>query len=189
MDPETDFESTLLAARAGAEWAWRDLYRRFSPHVLRYLYARKAPDPEDLTAEVFLLVVSRLHQFEGGDGAFRAWVVTIAHRRYIDEIRSRNRRPVDPTDDDTLVLAGAEGDVEHDALRNVEAGDLRKAIAELPDSQKDVLFLRLIAGFSIAEVATATGRTPGAVKSLQMRAIWALRKTIGGETSSGEAVS
>lgn len=185
----TDFDSTLLAARTGAEWAWRHLYGDLAPTVLRYLHSRGAPDPEDVTGEVFLQVVRRLHQFEGAEGDFRAWVITIAHRRYIDALRSRSRRPVDPVDGEMLTRAGAGGDVETEALGNLAAEDLKGPLNQLSQDQRDVIFLRILAGLSIAEVASATGKSPGAVKSLQARAIKTLRRSMAPVSSQQEAVS
>ena len=76
-----------------------------------------------------------------------------------------------------------------DALRDLAATDIRIAIAGLPQDQKDVLFLRVLADLSIAEVAAATDKTAGAVKSLQARAIAALRRTMGEKNSQTRAVS
>jgi len=189
MSLGTDFETTLLAARTGAEWAWRRLYEDLAPTVLRYLRSRGAPDPEDLTGEVFLQVVRRLHQFEGAEAEFRGWVMTIARHRYIDAFRSRSRRPVDPVDDEILTRAAGIADVEDEALQNLAAGELRAAMTQLSEDQRDVLFLRILAGLSITEVAAATGKSPGAVKSLQARALGALRRNMSSAVSEAKAVS
>lgn len=189
MSVGTDFDATLLAARSGAEWAWRRLYEDLAPIVLRYLRSRGAADPEDLTGDVFLQVVRRLNQFQGGEADFRAWVVTIAHRRSIDAFRSRSRRPVDPLDNDILTSTAGTVDVQVEALNNLATGELMTVLAQLSQDQRDVLFLRILAGLSIAEVATATGKSPGAVKSLQARAIGALRRNMAKAISDAKAVS
>src|SRR5204862_3031394 len=67
------FEQVLAAARAGGDWAWRELYFSVAPSVLGYLRGRGAPDPEDLLGEVFLHVVRGLGSFQGGENAFRGW--------------------------------------------------------------------------------------------------------------------
>jgi len=90
-------DSVLPAARAGAEWAWERIYRELAPTVTGYLRAHGAGEPEDLTGEVFLQVVRGLERFEGGERAFLAWVFTIAHRRVVDDLRRRARRPVSPS--------------------------------------------------------------------------------------------
>lgn len=173
-----DFASALTAARAGAEWAWRILYRDFAPVVLRYLRARGAPEPEDLTGDVFVQVVRRLDHFDGEEDDFRAWVVTIAHHRLIDSARSRTRRPVDPVTDEVLVAVPSSSDLEAEVLGSSVSADVAKALKGLSPDQQDVIFLRFIAGLSINEVAAAVGKKPGAVKALQVRALAALRRNL-----------
>ncbi|HEY3019439.1 MAG TPA: sigma factor, partial [Solirubrobacteraceae bacterium] len=94
--PVESFDNVLQAARAGAEWAWERLYGALAPKVAGYLRANGAADPEDLTGEVFLQVVRGLERFSGDEHAFGAWVFTIAHRRLVDDLRRRSRRPVAP---------------------------------------------------------------------------------------------
>lgn len=173
-----DFDTTLMAARTGAEWAWRNLYRDLAPAVLRYLRARGAPEPEDLTGDVFVQVVRKLDQFSGGEDDFRGWVITIAHHRLIDSARSRTRRPVDPAPDEVLTAAGGSGDPEHEALTRIASEDVQRALKALSRDQQDVVFLRLIAGLSVNEVAAALGKRPGAVKTLQVRALATLRRNL-----------
>ncbi len=172
------FEPTLLAARVGAEWAWRDLYRDLAPVVLRYLQARRASEPEDLTAEVFVQVVRKLEQFSGNEDDFRGWIVTIAHRRFIDSLRSRSRRPVDPVADEVLAAAEDVAGPEQQVLTSLLAQEVQSAIRRLSPDQQDVVFLRLIAGLSIVEVAEALGKKPGAIKALQSRAVAALKRDL-----------
>lgn len=189
MGAGNDFDSALLAARSGDEWAWRRLYQDLAPGVLRYLRARGAPDAEALTGDVFVQVVRRLHQFSGGEAEFRAWVMTIAHNRSIDAFRSRERRPVAPLDDEILTSIPGTDDVEFEALDKVTTRGLAAALNQLSQDQRDILFLRILSGLSIAEVAAATGKSPGAVKSLQARAIAALRRDLPDAISEGKAVS
>lgn len=189
MGAGNDFDSALLAARSGDEWAWRRLYQDLAPAVLRYLSARGAADAEALTGDVFVQVVRRLHQFDGGEAEFRAWVIKIAHHRSIDAFRSRERRPVSPLDDEILTSMPGTDNVEHEALDNVTTRGLAGALNQLSQDQRDILFLRILSGLSIAEVAAVTGKSPGAVKSLQARAIGALRRNMPDAISEGKAVS
>lgn len=129
-------------------------------------------------ADVFVLVVRKLEQFSGNEDDFRGWVVTIAHHRLIDDARSRARRPVDPVTDEVLTATGGSGDPEREALNRIASDEVRRAIKILSPDQQDVVFLRLIAGLSINEVATALGKKPGAVKTLQARGVAALRRNL-----------
>jgi RNA polymerase sigma factor (sigma-70 family) len=166
------FDSVLIAARAGAEWAWERIYRDLAPTLVGYLRGQGAAEPDDLAGEVFLQVVRDLGRFEGGEREFRAWVFTIAHRRLIDDRRYRGRRPAAPVPDAAIALAaGAGGDVEEEALARVGAASVRAAIAALPDDQRAVLLLRILGDMTVEEVAAAVRKRPAAVKALQRRAL------------------
>ncbi len=175
------FDAVLGAARAGAEWAWAMLYEDLAPSVLGYLRTRGAAEPEDLTGEVFLQVVRDLHRFQGDERRFRAWVLTIAHHRLLDDRRARARRPVEPLDPATGDLPDPGGDPVDRVLSTVEAARARRLIARLSPDQQDVLLLRTLGGMTVPEVARAIGKRPGAVKQLQRRAIAALRRELARE--------
>ena len=172
------FLTTLGAARTGAEWAWTVIYRDLAPSVLCYLRARGAREPEQLLGDVFLDVVRALPRFKGGHAEFRTWVFTIAHHRLVDDLRRRRRQPCVPVATETLAAAAGSGDGEDDALRPLEGVEVRRVLERLSSAQRDVLLLRILVGFSIAETARVLGKRPGAVKSLQIRGLAALRREI-----------
>ena len=166
------FEQVLFAARAGAEWAWERLYAELAPGVRGYVRANGAADPDDLVSEVFLQVVRGLDGFRGEEPAFRGWVYTIAHRRLVDDLRRRSRRPSTPVEPGTLAgveLAG--GDVEDEAHAAIDEERVRAAIDTLPADQRAVLLLRILGDLTIEQIAEAVGKKPGAVKALQRRAL------------------
>jgi RNA polymerase sigma-70 factor (ECF subfamily) len=101
-------------------------------------------------------------------------VFTIAHRRLIDDWRRRSRRP-QVTDDagDLTVYPG--GDAEDDALVRIGAADVHRMCSELPDDQRSVLLLRVLADLTVEQVADVMGRSVGAVKALQRRGLRTLR--------------
>ena len=107
------FPRILAAARAGGDWAWRELYMAIAPHLHRYLRARGIADPDDVVGETFLRVVRHAASFEGDGPAFRAWVFTIGRNVAIDAARQRARRPEDVLGD--LRGLGPSGDAEADA--------------------------------------------------------------------------
>jgi len=181
---ERDFPSVLAAARVGAEWAWTLIYRDLSPQVARYLRAHTAAEPDDLLGDVFVQVVKGLPGFEGGPDEFRAWVLTIARNRLVDAWRSDRRRPVDAASPDLEAGSFVGGDAEAEAMSSLGDGEVREVVAALSPDQRDVLFLRVLVGLPIRDVATVVGKSPGAVKALQSRALGTLRRRI-----SREAVS
>ena len=99
---------------------------------------------------------------------------TIAHRRLIDDWRRRSRRP-QLTDDagDLTLLPG--GDAEDDALMRVGTEDVHRMCAGLPDDQRSVLLLRVLADLTVEQVASVMGRSVGSVKALQRRGLRTLR--------------
>jgi RNA polymerase sigma-70 factor (ECF subfamily) len=140
--------------------------------VAGYLRAHGAADPDDLVGEVFLQVVRGLDRFSGPEQAFRAWVFTIAHRRLVDDVRRRTRRPAVAVTPEVLSeIAGAGGDVAEEATAQIDAQRVRAAIAELPPDQRAVLLLRIVGDLTIEQIAAAVGKRPGAVKALQRRAL------------------
>lgn len=184
MLSESDYPSVIAAARLGEEWAWTAIYRDVSPQVLRYLRAHGAQEPEDVLGEVFVLVVRRLSTFSGGGRELRAWVLTIARNRMIDEWRRDARRPADPSPDDEIARLAPSGDAERDALERLSDERVLRVLDTLTRQQRDVVFLRVFAGLTIEEVARVVGNTPGAVKSLQNRALAAIRREMAKEAVS-----
>lgn len=174
------FGSTLHAARAGAEWAWDRLYRELAPAVRGYVRAHGAAEPDDVVGEVFLAVVRELPSFsprEDPERDFRALVLTIAHRRTVDELRRRGRRPVAPAPPEVIAgTAGAGGDVAEEAMASLDEVRVVRAIAELPVDQRAVLLLRILGDLTVDEAARVLSKRPGAVKALQRRALRRLEK-------------
>jgi RNA polymerase sigma-70 factor, ECF subfamily len=168
------FDDVLTAAQAGAAWAFEVLYRDLSPSVTGYLRLHRAVEPDDLASETFIGVFTGLSGFSGDEDALRAWVFTIAHRRLVDDWRRRSRRPqVSDDPGDLTELRG--GDVEDDALVGVGTETVHRLCAELPDDQRSVLLLRILADLTVEQVAQAMGRSVGSVKALQRRGLRSLR--------------
>ncbi len=175
----TRFPGVLAAAGRGEEWAWTELYRDLSPAVLGYLTGRGVRDPEDVLADCFVNVVRNLHQFAGDEADFRSWVFTIAHHRLVEYWRGSRRRAVAVVADDE-VLTGLQrtpsAEPDQALIQRAALGEL---LGRLPVPQRDVVLLRIVHQFSIRETAGILGRSEGAVKLLQSRAIKALRRAAG----------
>ena len=87
MPVTTCTAADLAAAADGDEEAFARLFRAHQPMLLRYLRTLAAGAQEDLAAETWLRVVRGLRAFDGDLDDFRAWLFTIAHRRYVDHVR------------------------------------------------------------------------------------------------------
>jgi RNA polymerase sigma-70 factor (ECF subfamily) len=172
------FEAVLEAARAGAGWAWERIYDGLAPKVLGYLRARGAADPDGICGDVFCQLVRDIHGFQGDEAGFRSWVFVMAHRRFIDDIRRRQRRPEALAGPDAFGALQDPSDVEGDVVRGDREALIRRLIEGLTAPQRDVLLLRIFGGLTVEEVAKAVGRRPGAVKALQRRGLEVLRRRL-----------
>ena len=180
-----EFASILDAARGGSRPALGALYRDLFPSVVAYLRVRVPREAEDLASEVFLAVATGLGGFEGDESGFRGWVFTIARRRAIDAARRARRQHTQPVAPETLTGVPGSSDPAEEALTRVRAAEAFAALDRLPTAQAEVIRLRVVAGLSVEETATAMGRRPGAVRVLQHRALQRLARILGSEEGDG----
>lgn len=166
----------MVAARAGAPWAWERLYLWLSPVVAGYLRVQGAAEVDDLTSEVFVGVLRGIGGFRGTEDQFRGWVFVIAHRRLQDERRRSGRRePTVELDDGAGPMAD---DAAEEFLRRAAAERVQALCTGLAPDQRDVVLLRMVGDLSPAQVADVLGKSEGAVRALQRRAFDALRKIL-----------
>ena len=165
--------------------------RRFDPDALRALHNRlyepvqryvhfKVSDPqasEDLTSEVFLRVLEALKQGKMWKTTPDAWIFGIARNVVADHYRKTSRRS-ELALDERLAMPDEQNPTQR-ILVAEQHEELAQAITVLTDEQRDVVLLRFMEGLSINDVAEAMGKTPGAVKGLQHRALRALSEAMG----------
>lgn len=165
------------AAKAGDVDATGRIYTVLAPAVLGYLRAHGVGDAEAVMQDVFVALIPRLRSITGGAEGVRRLTFTIARARMVDATRSRARRPNEVAYEaglDLRTVSSAE-DVAHGSLSLAE---IRSVLAALPPEQAEVLTLRVIADLSIEQVAAVIGRSTGAVKQLQRRAIIGVRQRL-----------
>ncbi|MEM7288648.1 MAG: sigma-70 family RNA polymerase sigma factor [Actinomycetota bacterium] len=176
-----DFAAVLAAAKVGADWAWRELYAGVAGQLIGYATAKGVVDAEDVGADVMERVAENIGGFHGDEPAFRSWVFTIAHHRIVDQLR--RQRPTAPIESVAGVLTGRE-DPEATVLADLGAVRALALLDELPPDHRDVVLLRVIAGFDVGEVAGILGRRPGTVRVQQHRAFRRLRGHVAQSTRS-----
>ncbi len=168
-----------LAQRGDGE-AFGMLYERYVDVVYRYVYVRvgTAALAEDLTSETFLRALRRIDSFSWQGRDIAAWFITIARNLITDNAKSARFRmevtTADMLDADRHVEAPEAEVLQH--LRDVR---LLEAVKALKPEQAECVVLRFLQGLSLAETAKVLGRTEGAVKQLQLRAVRALRRELG----------
>lgn len=170
-------DGAVGAAKAGADWGWTALYRALAPTVTGYVRAQGSREPEDVTAEVFIQAVKGIDRFKGDGAAFRSWIFCIAHNKVVDEHRQRGRRPVDLKPDAGRHLVHP-ANVEDQALSNLADVKVRQMLSQLTSDQRTVLYLRMIGGLTLAEVAKVVGKPLSAVKALQRRGLGAIKREL-----------
>ncbi len=171
-----EFSATLELARAGDEDAVARLYRDTAPLVLGYARANGARDPEDIAQDTFVSMVKGLDTFAGDERSFRSWLLTITHRRLVDDLRRRIRRPLVEIDQQELLDRPAPGASDDDALARLQAAGVLDAIDRLTAEQRSVLLLRMLADLPVAEIARIVGKPQSAVKALLRRALASLNR-------------
>jgi RNA polymerase sigma-70 factor (ECF subfamily) len=174
-------ESALLSrAREYDQAAIAAIYDRYSLRIYKYIYHRvgNASLAEDLTATVFLRMLEAIRSSRAWQTSFSGWLYRIAHNLVVDYFRTGQAERDVPLEDRPIPTAEHPGDV---AERLLTAQRLRAAISQLTEEQSLVITLKFMEGLSNAEVARLLGKSEGAIKSLQFRALAALRRLIGGE--------
>jgi RNA polymerase sigma-70 factor (ECF subfamily) len=149
-------------------------FERVYAYVARRVKGRA--EIEDLTSEVFRRALSGLPGYQSRGAPFSAWLLRIAANAVVDRARRAGRRAAS-----TAELELSLEPSEPECLDAERRARLFRCVAELPRDQRRVIELRFAEERSIREIAGALGKTEGAVKQLQLRALAALRKKMGND--------
>lgn len=170
-------EQLLDRARAYDAEALAAIYDRYEAKIFSYIYHRVGNPSvaQDLTSQVFLRMLEAIQNERAWKTSFSGWLYRIAHNLVIDHYRRRGRA-TQVSFDDIPALVAKTDDPEHAAERMLAAEGLRTAINRLTEEQAQVVTLRFLEDLSIAEAAATMGKTEGAVKALQYRAVMSLRR-------------
>jgi RNA polymerase sigma-70 factor (ECF subfamily) len=119
---------------------------------------------EDATQDAFLSAWKGILGFRQGN--FRAWLLSIVANACKDQLRARRRRPVISTDELELeaLPSGGESPEEY-VLRQELVAEIQRGLATLPPNQRLAIILRDLQGLSYEEIAQATARSLGTVRS------------------------
>ncbi len=158
--------------------ALSELYRRHADAIFRYVYYRVGNQvvAEDLVGDVFVRMLEGLPSYQDTGRPFEAWLYRIAHARVVDHYRKERARRGASVDEG--LAASEEQDPDQLVAHRDDARRMWEALVDLTDDQQQVISLRFIAGYSTAEVAKLLGKTEGAVKALQHRALASLRRLL-----------
>jgi RNA polymerase sigma-70 factor, ECF subfamily len=150
------------------------IYERYYQGIYRYVYYRVGDTAlaEDLTGDVFLKMLHGIESYSIQGVPFSAWLYRIARNRIIDHLR-RQPEKTDVSLEEARVESIASGDRAIDNA--LQRDELLKAVKVLTGEQRQVIILKFIDDLDNATIGKMLGKTEGAVKSLQHRALDTLR--------------
>ncbi len=177
-----DHAGELLQRIAGGDQAaFARLYDMLSPRafglILRVLVDRS--QSEEVLQEVFLEIWQSAARFAPNKGQGRSWVLTIAHRRAVDRVRSAQSSA-----DRDVRVGFRDMDVAHDGVSEevelrIEGQRVSQALAALPDPQREAITLAYFGGYSQSEIAALVGAPLGTIKTRMRDGLSRLRVEIG----------
>ena len=185
QDVCTDAEMLALLkdAQRGVSAAYDRLYNLYADRIFRYVYARlgQREAAEDLTADVFVRLIQVLPRFrvnaERPVASFSAWLYRIAGNLLTDHHRrQRHRQHADI--DDQVTLAGSSLPPDQHVAATEQGQLIIQALTELGQEQQAVVLYRFAEQYSAQQTADLMGKTTGAVKALQHRALINLRRLL-----------
>jgi RNA polymerase sigma-70 factor (ECF subfamily) len=161
----------VARAKEGDREAVRFLYLRYADNVYGYVRSivRDEYEAEDVTQQVFAKLMVVIGKYEQRAVPFSAWILRLAHNAAIDHMRKRRAVPA------AEVYGADERVPEGNEERSRE---LRSALADLPEEQRDVIVLRHVVGLSPTEIAGHMGKTEPSVHGLHHRGRAALRTAL-----------
>lgn len=180
-DPVDPIGALIVLIADGDRDAFARLYDLLSPRVfgliLRVLVDRA--QSEEVLQDVFLEVWQSAGRFAPNKGQGRSWLLTIAHRRAIDRVRSAQAS----TDRDVRAgfrdLAAAPAGVAEQVELRIESQRVAGALRQLPEVQQEVITLAYYGGYSQSEIAALTGTPLGTVKTRMRDGLTRLRVEMG----------
>ena len=181
-DTEIPADTDLLAAGAvgGDADAFGRLYDMHVDRVYRHVYYRVGnnEDAEDLTQQVFLRAWQAIGRYKKTSSPFLAWLMRISHNLIIDFYRSKKDKAYL---DSEIVANDSDSYPERVAEAEFDQQQLRRVILQLPGEQQQVILMSFIEGFSYTEIASAIGKSEGAIRVILHRALKKMRNMLEGE--------
>ncbi len=177
----SDLELALRAVARGDERAFGVVYDDTAAAVLGTV-RRVLRDPaqsEEVTQEVLLEVWRTAARFDPGSGSALAWIMTLAHRRAVDRVRTEQRAA-------ERELRAARASIAYDEVidaveARLEHERVRRCLGALTDLQRESVTLAYYGGYSYPEVARLLGVAVGTVKTRMRDGLIRLRDCLGVE--------
>ena len=167
-------ERTLIEAAQKDPRRFAELYETNFARVYAFIIRRvhHLTEAEDLTSEVFHHALANLSKFEWRGVPFVVWLYRIAVNTIVDRQRRLSKQNAN---------LSSGGDLDQSIWPDIERrAALFQLVESLPDDQRSVIIQRFVEQKSIRDIAQELGRSEGAIKQLQFRALVNLRTRAGG---------
>ncbi len=178
IDNESKILGLVERAAGGDFEAFGDLYHIHIERIYRYVFyqVKDKSTAEDITEEIFVKAWKAISSCKGKEQTFSSWLYRIAHNHVIDNLRRLQKHQSIEIEKVVKI-----GDLETEIEGELERQELLRVIACLPQNQRQVIILKFIEGLDNREIGQVMGKSQGAIRILQMRALSTLRKDISKE--------
>lgn len=186
----SDPSSLLVAVATGDETAFAELYDALSGAVYG-LVKRILRDPaqsEEVSQEVLLEVWRTAPRFRPDRGSAKSWILTMAHRRAVDRVRSEQASRERDDRVATGALVPAFDVVSETVANRFEADQVRRALSQLTDLQRQAIELAYYGGLTYREVAQLLDTPLGTIKTRLRDGLIRLRDAIGVDSDEPDEV-
>jgi len=171
-----DVRRLVERAQNGDRQALEELYLIHFDRIYSYLHMSvgNKHDAEDLTNQTFVKMLESIHRFEWRKVPLSAWLFRIAHNLAMDHFRATRRWQ--PEEEVPEPPGSEQRSAADEAFQSIGRQSMLGMIEDLSTDQQQVLTLKFVFNFSNGEVAAILGKTEGAIKSLQHRALATLQR-------------
>ncbi len=176
MAKNLDIDKLVVKAQGGDTEAFALVYDELVTPVYRYIFFRVENEiAEDLTEDAFFKVWQNLKKYKKGKYPFSSWVFRIAHNLVVDYYRKN--KVIEEIDDR---MADPSDHINPEKQTNIKLTNIRlkKVIRKLPDNYQQVIILKYINELDNKEIADTIGKSEGAVRTIQFRALEKLKSLV-----------
>ena len=164
------------------------LYTRYASSVysLAMFMLRQEALAEEATQDIFLNIWLKASSYKSDRGEPRAWIMSVAHHKIVDVIRTRRRalNVTDPGTYETLdLLPSGQISTEEEVERNLERERILHALSKIPPTQRQVIMMAYFGGYSQSEMAQMLQQPLGTVKTRVRLAMQKLRIALEGDVN------
>ncbi len=180
-----DEQNLVKKAQDGEVKAFGSLYDHYLPKIYRFVLLKVShrEEAEDLTHQAFLKAWENIEQYDFRGYSFGSWLYRIARNVTVDYYRGA-KLEVSVEDVSEIYLA-KDNSLEEDIERSIEWQGLMESIKKLKEVEQDVIIMRFVEDLPLKDVATAIGKSEGAIKVIQHRAIKNLKHIVENKETNG----